>query len=158
MADISPSSSAASAQKEERGTFKQEEIESGNPEPWDFLTTPPGKESPLKSLEASTELDIKTEVNNPSVEDKSLDSDSKKFIEALDHLSAPKNEQMTFFYDQMLFTDNALLNVASEETLNPDGMQYSLFNLFTAKPFSDFVFNSISWKSISIFALILLKC
>ena len=106
-----------------------------NPTPWEFLTTPPDRDTILKPRTESPDAlflnKVKVEhgeANTAIDDDKTLDPEAKTFIEALDHLAGHKSEQDSYFYeqnrygDQLLFAENALLDVASEETVTPDGM------------------------------------
>ena len=108
-----------------------------NPTPWEFLTTPPDRDIILKPRTESPDALFLNKVKvehgdpNPSIDDdKALDPEAKNFIEALDHLTGHKSEQDSYFYeqnrygDQLLFAENALLDVASEETVTPDGMTW----------------------------------
>ncbi|KAL5268553.1 hypothetical protein ACHWQZ_G002432 [Mnemiopsis leidyi] len=105
-----------------------------NPTPWEFLTTPPDRDTILKPRTESPDAlflnKVKVEhgeANTAIDDDKTLDPEAKTFIEALDHLAGHKSEQDSYFYeqnrygDQLLFAENALLDVASEETVTPDG-------------------------------------
>lgn len=115
--------------------IKTEEAES-NLTPWEFLTTPPDKDTISKPRSENSDTSsllptIKPEENQTSDSidnDRPMESEeAKNFIEALDHLAGSKPEQDSYFYeqnrygDQLLFSENSLLDVASEETVTPDG-------------------------------------
>ena len=107
-----------------------------NPTPWEFLTTPPDKDAMLKPRTDSPDALLskvkieQTEEVAAADDDKAIDPEAKTFIEALDHFGGlnKKAEQENYFYDQarygeqMLFEENSLLGVGSEETVTPDGM------------------------------------
>lgn len=132
-----------------------------NPTPWEFLTTPPDKETILKPRTESPDAlflgKVKVDPEDPSPsldDDKTLiDPESKTFIEALDHLTGQKFEQDTYFIeqngygDQLLFAENALLDVASEETVTPDGSEI-IRNLLSLCIFSSFL-----WTSVKLFRI-----
>lgn len=97
--------------------------------PWQFLTNPPDKETINQTQSENPDTLLVTQIKDEPMEtstsaedDKTLDTDAKTFIDALDHLDTPKPEQDAYFYgEQMLFAENALLDVASEETVTPEG-------------------------------------
>ena len=111
---------------------KPEENEA-NPTPWEFLTTPPDKDSLLKPRTDSPDALLSkvkveaSEVAPATDDDKAIDPEAKTFIEALDHFGDSKTAQESYFYEQnryseqMLFEENSLLGVASEETVTPEG-------------------------------------
>ena len=130
---VAPVSQIKAEPLEENATNIAYEVES-TPTPWEFLTTPPDKDALLKPRNDSPEglflspvKEEDSEVAQTSDEDKVIDTEAKTFIEALDHLAGHKSEQDNYFYDQnrygdqLLFAENALLDVASEETVTPEG-------------------------------------
>ena len=130
---VAPISQIKAEPPEENATNTAYEVEP-TPTPWEFLTTPPDKDAMLKPRNDSPETlflsqvkEEEVEVSRPSDDDKVIDTEAKTFIEALDHLAGHKSEQDNYFYDQnrygeqLLFAENALLDVASEETVTPEG-------------------------------------
>ena len=103
--------------------------------PWQFLTNPPDKETINQTQSENPDTLLVTQIKDEPMEtstsaedDKTLDTDAKTFIDALDHLDTPKPEQDAYFYgEQMLFAENALLDVASEETVTPEGITFKSF-------------------------------
>ena len=102
----------------------------GGPTPWDFLTINPDTESSVKKEGPDAPLLLAKpdeKATEEAEDDKTLDKDDRTFIEALDHLSQNKAEQDSYFYEQgrygeqILFPENALLDVASEETIDTEG-------------------------------------
>ena len=124
--------------------------------PWDFLTVNPDtdatvkRESPERPLALLVnKTDEKVTVENDTEEDKAMDKDARTFIEALDHLT--EHKQDSYFYEQnrygepILFPEHALLDVASEETVTPEGTKSIWGNSAVTYNLSVFVF----WKVVN---------